>query len=92
MTNECHWISVNDRLPSNDDDLLLFVVDDGESLSGILFLGWFKEGEFHEDVSACSTYVTSYDIGGADGVHFWMRAPSRSGLFSNAANASQRYE
>jgi len=77
---QLRWIPVTERLPEEQD--VLFVIDDGESVEGLMFSGWYENGQFWEHSPDGEQYAS--DVGGYDGVLFWSPIPSRSELFKHA--------
>jgi len=81
--SEPRWIPVTERLPDESQDVL-FVLDDGESVEGLRFTGWYEKGKFWEHAPSGSNY--SNEVGGYEGVHFWLPIPSASHLFLDKPN------
>ncbi len=78
--SEPRWVSVTERLPDEEQDVL-FVIDDGESVEGLMFSGWYEKGQFWEHSPDGDQYAN--DVGGSGGVHFWSPIPIRSELFKD---------
>ena len=88
--NEPKGILVTERLPAEEHDVL-FVIDDGESVEGLMFSGWYEKGQFWEHAPDGEQYAN--DVGGHSGVRFWFPVPSRSELFRDvpSSDGTQRW-
>lgn len=71
------WVPVEYGLPK-EFETVVFAVEDG-SAEGMLYMGWRHGDTFR--IKCMETSTDPVQIGGLEGVGFWMRLPDSGNLF-----------